>query len=414
MNCRMTRGIYLRANGEINCYCSTGEQISLVKLPLDGCNYNFVTDYYYKNKFKNIRDSIINEKLPFREYCLKCHYLDPFEKFDANKVNTEIEWVHIEATAICNLKCPFCIHGIPKKERKYSRPDPKLLPVGLYNKIIEDISSNGMNIKWMYFSGRGEPGLHPDLWRMVDIAKNKLDTNFLVNTNGNIVYDDMIVDSGLDKIKIAFDSHNQKIYSHYRINGRVNRLLKLTRMIAERKIAAKVKTPEIIWQRLMFNFNDSDEELIEYQKLAMDYGVNTLWIIYSWTDNRTLRTIDSFPKKFPNIKFIDYAEWANISMEVLNAELEKSTSENTIASYLSVIRLIMNWLKYGTVNRDRYDEFANLPISDKRIFDNIQNNPYVDDIKQAIKRSIYELSKLYKQRNEDAEHLFYLNLYRKI
>jgi len=34
MNCRMSRGIYLRANGEINCYCSTGEQITLAKLLL--------------------------------------------------------------------------------------------------------------------------------------------------------------------------------------------------------------------------------------------------------------------------------------------------------------------------------------------------------------------------------------------
>ncbi len=45
MDCRMGRGIYLRANGEINCHCSTEEQVALAELPLEGEDWNFMHDF---------------------------------------------------------------------------------------------------------------------------------------------------------------------------------------------------------------------------------------------------------------------------------------------------------------------------------------------------------------------------------
>jgi len=410
MNCRMTRGIYLRANGEINCYCSAGEQISLASLPLNDQKYNFISDFYKKNKFEHIRESMKNEKLPFKNYCLKCHYLDPFGRYEAEKVDTEIEWAHIEAATVCNLRCPYCVHGIPEKHRVYFRPGPKFLPIPLYSKILSDISNAGMKVKWMYFSGRGEPGLHPDLWSMVETAKNTFETNFLVNTNGNIAYGDLIVDSGLDKIKIAFDSHHQDVYSRYRINGEVDKLLGLTRRITERKKVVGVDNPEVIWQRIMFNFNDSEKELVEYQKLAMDCGVDTLWIIYTWTDNYTTQRPGDFPDIFPSIWFIDYVGKDNITLETLNTKLERADQEKSIAHHLDIVRLILNWAKFGMENRDQYDTYSNLKLSDKKLFFTRQTNPHVDEFRDAMKRSLGELSDLYGLRGETSESLEYRNL----
>ncbi|WP_147819483.1 radical SAM protein [Salidesulfovibrio onnuriiensis] len=222
MNCRMTRGIYLRANGEINCYCSTGEQVTLDMLPLDRSNWHFVDDHYLKGRFRQIRTAFSKESLPFPDQCAKCNYLASQESFDASLVEREVEWLHIEPAAVCNLRCPFCVHGIPSGERTWARPKPHLLPRILYTKLLDDLKDRNMNVRWMYFSGRGEPGLHPEIWDMVAEAKSKMDTNFLVNTNGNIPYDDMIVDSGLDKIKIALDSLDPDTYSRYRRGGMWN------------------------------------------------------------------------------------------------------------------------------------------------------------------------------------------------
>lgn len=403
----MTRGIYLRANGEINCYCSTGEQIVLAKLPQNSFNSDFIREYYLKDKFKHIRDCMKDERLPFPIYCLKCDYFEPDEQFEPEKVETEIEWAHIEAAATCNLKCPFCVHGIPSEKRKYSREGPVLISQKFYNRLLKDIADAGLNIKWMYFSGRGEPGLHPDLWKMVKTAKGLFDTNFLVNTNGNIAYDDLIVDSGLDKIKIALESLDQATYSRYRIRGSVDRLLDLTKRIARRKEILGVKSPRIIWQKVMFNFNDSDEEFIEYQKRAIDSGVNELQFVFTWTKDSSVRRPEDFTKIFPDIEFIDWYQRFNFSIEALQSELQDVLQSKNIVSNTALISKIMRWFEFGAETRDYFDEFANLSFSDKKLYDLRKNSPYVDEYKSALKKCLFELSGLYKQKGCDKESSIY-------
>ncbi|MCP4219515.1 MAG: hypothetical protein GY765_33075, partial [bacterium] len=98
MDCYMTRGIYLRANGEINCYCSTGEQVSLAQLPVDRLDFDFMKDYYFNEKYQYLRDSVKNNRVPFPNQCLKCNYLRPNAEYPGDK--KEIEWFHVEAASI--------------------------------------------------------------------------------------------------------------------------------------------------------------------------------------------------------------------------------------------------------------------------------------------------------------------------
>ncbi len=409
MDCRMTRGIYLRANGEINCYCSTGEQITVAQLPLDHLDFNFVDDFYYRGNFQHIRDCMNDHKLPFPVYCLKCNYLNPFGQFEREKVRTEIEWFHIEAMSACNLKCPFCVHGIPAEKRSFIRKGPSKLPVPLYNKVLQDIADAGLRLKWMYFSGRGEPGLHPQVWDMVKTAKTLFDTNFLVNTAGNIPYDDKIVDSGLDKIKIAFESLDQETYSRYRVGGHVEIPLELTRKIADRKTRVRSKTPEIIWQYVLFNFNDSDEELINYQVKALEYGVDRLRVIHTWTKNFSTRKPDDFPRIFPNIEFIDcYERGYGIPLNVLQTELDNALQTNNIRHYISLIARIFHWLEWDTENRDEYDHFATLSLCDDEIFKRRNDGNMVEGYKSILKRCLLELSNAYRQNGFAGESQRYL------
>jgi organic radical activating enzyme len=369
MNCRMARGVYLRANGELNCYCSTGEQVSLGQVPVDGSDFRFVAEQYQAAAFRHIRDSLSAERLPFPSKCLKCNYLTPDDAFPADLVDKEIEWFHIEPAAVCNLRCPYCVHGIKSDVRKYSREKPYYLPQDVYGKILNDIKSAGYAIKWMYFSGRGEPGLHRNCWDMVRQAKVLFDTNFLVNTNGNIQYDDNIVDSGLDKIKIALDSLDQKTYSRYRIGGDVEQVVRLTDKIAERKARTNAAGPSIIWQKVLHYYNDGKDELEQYQRIAEQHGVDRIRFVYTFTKDYGQSGPSDLVRIFPQVDIVDCRERDDIKPPMLAEKLDAAARSGTVPAYMVVAVDILHWLQMGMADRDGYDAFARRELDDPALYE---------------------------------------------
>ena len=362
MNCRMTRGVYLRANGEVNCYCSTGEQISLAQLPTaPEKNWNFLKDAYFGGRFTQLREAMSEDRLPFPVYCLKCNYFNATELYEPELLQKEIEWAHLEAAALCNLRCPFCVHGIPIEQRTYRREPPYLLPRELYSRMLRDVKETGMGFKWMYFSGRGEPTLHPELWDMVAEAKELFETDFLVNTNGNASFHPVIVDSGLDKIKIALDSHIQEQYARYRVKGNVDTVLRLTEAIAEYKARTNSSGPSIIWQKVLFNYNDSDEELIAYQELAERVGVDRIRLVFTFTEGQSERRPGETPVIFPNVEILDAAGRDNIQLAEMRRLREQALTDNSIPKLISLANALLHWFQLGAEDREQYDTFANLP-----------------------------------------------------
>jgi len=321
MYCQMIRGVYLRCNGEMACYCGPGEAINLGNLQPNGQNYCFIKNYYFNSKHKYIRDSIANHILPFPSSCLKCVYLKPNLQSGIEKLNNEIEWMHIETTSQCNLDCKFCI---PQAERRSFREPPYYLPIELFKKIVDDIHVNDFRVEKMYFSGRGEPCLHPHIWDMVEYAKKVLNTNFLVNTNGNIKFSEQIVNSGLDKIKIAIDGIQQEAYEKYRINGKLSKILELTKKISDYRSKTGKNNPKIIWQYILFSHNDSIEDLIEVQKKAIELGVDEILIKTTYTmDIYSTLDIKTIPRIHPNVNFLDIKEMFTTNLEDINQIYEK-------------------------------------------------------------------------------------------
>lgn len=358
----MIRGVYLRCNGEMACYCGPGEEIVLGKLPLDKTQYNFVEDFYNNKRHKYIRSCMANNVLPYPGVCLKCIYLEPHFFLQTEAVEKEIEWMHIEATSQCNLDCLFCI---PLSERRSFRSKPHFLPFKMYEKVVDDIAAHEMSVKWMYFSGRGEPGIHRQVWDMVNLAKERLNTNFLVNTNGNIPYSDLIVDSGLDKIKIAIDGSDQQTYENYRRGGKLERVLKLTRQIAERKRTQGLSTPKIIWQYILFSHNDSLAALTRIQEMALDYGVDEILFKSTFTHNYSSLDLESIPNIYPNTVFMDIKGMVTISQSELDEEfvrLEQSKREadwdTVIPLGIDISKKIFRHFILGIEKKQLYNEYG--------------------------------------------------------
>lgn len=400
MYCRMTRGIFFRANGELPCYCASGEQLRLGKVPTDSFDYDFVKDFYFNARFNRVRQHMQNDKLPWPSFCLKCNYIDPYGSWDTGLISKEIEWAHIESSALCNLRCPFCVHGIPQKIRKYKRPEPLMMPYEMFDKSMRDIANAGLNFTWMYFSGRGEPTLHPEIWKMVKLCKDIFDTNFLVNTNGNTPFKDMIVDSGLDKIKIALDSVFQEPYAKYRIGGNVERVIDLTRNIIERKRKLGVTYPEVIWQKVLFDFSDSDEELLAYQAKAKELGVDTVLFNFTWTENYSKRTPDDIPKTFPNLRFGNFHSKFHLSPKAFEEKIARAESSSDPRDWIKLATDITHWFYLGISTRDDMDSYAKMPFSDKRQYISRINDPHYEDYLKALAHSFARLDQIYRERGE--------------
>lgn len=368
MDCRMVRGFYLRANREINCYCSTGEQVVLADLPKNGLKFNFIHDWYLAETMNRLRQSFLANRLPFPKHCMKCNYFNPAGKPQEKLFSTEIEWAHMEPMAACNLACLFCAHGIKGSERKYPRKPPHKLDPALYDRIIDDIASAGMRIKYSYFSGLGEPGLHEDVWAMVRKAKEAFETNFLVNTNGNIPFSEEILNSGLDKIKIALDDLNPERYSRYRVQGDVRKVIELTKKIAGHKRKLHVNHPEIIWQKVLFGEANNEQALIEYQELASDLGVDTIWFINTWTQGYSGIDVDAIPQIFPNIRVFD--DFANVTLPLseLAETLDRLRNTPSLEGYFSLIWKIVHWCELNMNNRDMYQDYGKCEFADPALF----------------------------------------------
>jgi wyosine [tRNA(Phe)-imidazoG37] synthetase (radical SAM superfamily) len=403
MNCRMTRGVFLRANGEVNCYCSTGEQVSLARLPQETTGWDFVADHYLAPGMARVRRAMAEERLPFPAHCLKCNYLDPAGSPQPELVEREVEWFHLEAAAVCNLRCPFCVHGIPEARRRYRRDKPHLLPPELHAKVMDDLAARGINVRWMYFSGRGEPGLHPGLWSMVAADKRRFDTDYLVNTNGNIPFDPAIVSSGLDKIKIALDAVDPEAYARYRRGGAVERVLGLTEAIAREKARRGAQSPAIIWQKVLFDYNDSDRELAAYQEAASRLGVDQIKLVFTWTEGGSDRRPQELELSFPEVQILDTYQRDNLSPAELERRLEGLRAAPGLAGWLDLVSRVLHWFEMGTENRDQYDLFAGLAPDDPRLFRLRRGHPALGAYAAALAEGLEGLAGAYDLRGLPAE-----------
>ncbi|NLK22223.1 MAG: radical SAM protein [Epulopiscium sp.] len=104
--------------------------------------------------------------------------------------------IYVEITNACNLSCTFC----PKSNRK-----PQFMSIENFRKILNQISPY---TEYIYFHVKGEPLLHPDIDKFLDISYEK---GFRVNitTNGTLidkVRDKIIMKKSLRQINFSLHS----------------------------------------------------------------------------------------------------------------------------------------------------------------------------------------------------------------
>lgn len=175
----------------------------------------------------------------------------------------------VEASSICNLKCPMCMSTVDFKRGSESTIKKGLMDWNLYTRIIDEAAEIGvLSIKMNW---RGEPTMNPRLVEMVRYAKEKNILDVMINTNGvfmDEVLANELIDAGLDKIIFSVDSINPEKYEQIRVGAKYESVIKNIKRFSE--INEELGHPVYIRVQKVL-MKDTEEENEKYKEFFSEF-----------------------------------------------------------------------------------------------------------------------------------------------
>jgi wyosine [tRNA(Phe)-imidazoG37] synthetase (radical SAM superfamily) len=295
------------------CQCDNGEHITLHTIDIKELEKtDFVNDVFYGNQYSYIRNSFLNNKLPYPEHCIRCAWLRRGANADVlnSKRIKVMHTLHIEPSFLCNLSCHCCV---PLSERKEKQSLPYNMPFALFEKIISDFSRNGINVKNLFIAGRGEPLMNKETYKMIRYFKACFpEGKARLDTNGNVEFKDDILHCGLDMISFSIDGTNQTSYSKYRRNGDFNKAYTFMENIIKEKQKKMLTVPILAWKYILLRWNDSRTEIRKsvelFKRIKPDRFIYVLTVQYGKSKVNTYRKLQSVIGKEPKVHPISLLE----------------------------------------------------------------------------------------------------------
>lgn len=166
----------------------------------------------------------------------------------SNKLRKLYDYYHfhsenliIEPTNKCNLACAVCFRSIPSE----TGASEGLMDVSLFKEILAKSKSSIKNIS-LYF--RGEPLLHPDIIRFIELIKgHRFSAN--LSTNGLLLNEGLmegIIRARLDKIAIDYDYISDNDYEVIRSARKADVVLEKIIAFNALKKNLQCDSPEIV------------------------------------------------------------------------------------------------------------------------------------------------------------------------
>ncbi|NIO21227.1 MAG: glycosyltransferase [Candidatus Aenigmarchaeota archaeon] len=277
--------VCILADGRAVCSCLD----SLADCVLGDVHSNRIYDIFNSLAYQRIRDDLMRNKPPgfCRDCCLRSRHFDG----DENLVMPQIKALQIEVINACNLRCPECVMSYAKRENA----DTSIMSYETFKEIIDQLKGPLEVVKfWNY----GEPFLHKDCIKMLGYVKD-VDPRISVRicTNGTLIDEErqrLLVDLGIDVVNFSIDGTSQENYERYRVGGNLNNVLTNMKGLLEYRKRQGQTKPLILWQYILFEWNDSSEEIKKAKKMAVDIGADTLlWVITHTTGASTRFTPDA-------------------------------------------------------------------------------------------------------------------------
>jgi wyosine [tRNA(Phe)-imidazoG37] synthetase (radical SAM superfamily) len=298
MFCEILRTLYLKSNGEVLCNDDFGERIVLGEVSSDPA-WN-IGGLFSNTQYQRIRSAFLAGEAPWKGVCERCAFLRSNERYRDDLGARHIVKLQIEPSLVCNLSCPCCSNSLQMRERK----KPFIMPPELFRRLLCSLGEEGFIIEHVEYCGQGEPLMHPQFGQFVQSCRELFpDTKQRLITNGNFDYAEKLGGHFIDEIYVSCDGARQRSYERYRVKGNVSTAL---RFLGDAPSTASGSKQLLVWKYILFEFNDSEEEIFDAQQLAEEYGVDILLFVLTHSQYRsqrfTLETIGSLPVRFANVR----------------------------------------------------------------------------------------------------------------
>ena len=214
--------------------------------------------------------------------------------------------VRLEASSVCQLKCPLC--ATSQDINKKGVVGWGFLEFKNFKKFVD----NNPQIKNIELSNWGEILLNPQLKDIIRYAYEK-NINLTVSNGVNLNdVDDELLES-LVKYKIKFlsisiDGATNSVYKIYRVGGDLNKVIKNIKKINYYKKKYNSKFPRLQWQFIVFGHNEHEIPLAKKlaKQLGMEFYPKLNWDpVYSPVKNK------KFVKKQIGLNSVSRQEFRN-------------------------------------------------------------------------------------------------------
>jgi len=259
-------------DGKVVCGCADpyGER------PLGNAKSQTMHEIWNSPTAQTIRDGLNHGNAPFCQNCGLRRILSPDEEIPQRPLTSEqIPRLFIEPTVLCNLDCYKSVCN--KASGIFETRSDKMMDLELFKHIVDQTGSRLTRLDLFNY---GESFVNPQAVDMIEYFKNKYPAPYLyVSTNGMMLDEekiDRIVAAGIDEITFSVDGADQETYGKYRIGGSFKHVRDLMEYCVKSRNRSGADVPFINWRYIIFNWNDSDEQMDAARKMARETGVDRL------------------------------------------------------------------------------------------------------------------------------------------
>ena len=181
----------------------------------------------------------------------------------------------IECTAACNISC---LQACCAPESGIARTrQAGMLDFDLFARVVGEAGPSLVRIDLFNY---GETFLHKRAVEMCEHIKARFPQVYLYTSTNGLALDEAaarrLVHSGIDEVTFSIDGATQATYARYRQRGTLEVALRALRIMIDEKRAAGRDLPFLNWRYILFQWNDSDEEMNLARARATEMGVDRL------------------------------------------------------------------------------------------------------------------------------------------
>ncbi len=221
--------------------------------------------YALSEGFKKTIKRVIYNMIPSN---LKDRYLEILGIFDGRHGYKGPFHVQIDLTNSCNNACIacWCNSSLFKTPRLSEEEKKQYLPLEMVKELLDEVSSMGATE--VYFSGSGEPFMHPQIMEVLEYTKRKnlichVNTNFTLFNKERL---DRLINIGVDFLTVSIWAATADTYVKTHSNRTKDDFYKVKENLIYINTYKKDK-PQIKLYNVIFNMNYFEiEKMIEFAK----------------------------------------------------------------------------------------------------------------------------------------------------